>query len=94
MGFLKNMAARFIGKKVAKKLKLKEGPMDDKKKWYQSKGVWTGLVTIAVGLYQGVDSSLAPQLGFDLPEIPSIVFTLLGAMGIYSRAVAKTKLES
>lgn len=92
MGFLKNFAAKFIGKKIAKELDLKEGPVENKK-WYASKGVWTGIVTILVAGYESARATLAPAMGWQLPEIPPITFTLLGAMGVYSRAVAKSKIE-
>jgi hypothetical protein len=94
--FLKGRLLKFvyvlIGKKVAKELNLQEGKMDSKK-WYQSKGVLTGIVTVIIGLYTSVDVTLAPQLGFDLPSIPEWIFVLLGAIGVYSRTVANTTIE-
>lgn len=80
--------AALIGKFLARKMKLKETPMDDKKKWYQSKGVWAGVVTVLVGTY----ASAATQFG--LPAIPDWIFTLLGAAGLYSRVVAKTEIKA
>lgn len=54
-------------------------------KWYKSKGVITGIVTVIIGVYSLVDTALGPQLGFDLPQIPEWIFILLGSLGIYSR---------
>ena len=80
--------ASLIGKFVGRKLKLQEGPMDDKKKWYQSKGIITGIVTVLVATY----ATAAGQ--FNLPAIPEWVFALLGAAGLYSRAVATKEISS
>lgn len=84
------------GRKIAKILDLKEGGVMaeevESKKWYKSKGVLTGIVTILIGLYEAVAVSLAPQLGWTLPPIPAWIFSLLGAMGIYSRVVADKKI--
>lgn len=75
---------KFLGHKIADKLQL-EDTMDTKK-WYQSKGIWTGIVTALMGLYL----TLSPQLGW--PSVPDWVFTILGAIGIYSRADASAKI--
>lgn len=88
MGLIKSLAAKFIGKRIAKELDLKEGPMDDKKKWYQSKGVWTGVVTVLIGAYETAKVTLAPSLGVALPDIPPFLYSVLGAVGVYSRVVA------
>ena len=77
--------AKLAGKTIAKQLNLKEGPMDTKK-WYQSKGVWTGVLTVLLAAY----GSAAVQ--FNLPHVPEWIFTLLGAAGIYARATADSKL--
>lgn len=87
-----NFFGRLIGKKIAKQLDLKEGPMDNTKKWYQSKNVWTGIVTALVGTYEVVRLSVAPQFGWPMPEIPPIIITILGAAGIYTRVVASAKI--
>jgi hypothetical protein len=80
--------AKIAGKFAAKKLDLQgDEKMDESKKWYQSKGVWTGVVTALLGAYV----TLAPV--FKLPAIPEWIFTFLGAMGIYSRISADTKIQ-
>jgi hypothetical protein len=56
------------------------------KAWYLSKGIWTGIVTALLGAYL----SLAPQFGW--PQIPEFVFAILGALGIYTRATADSKI--
>lgn len=60
--------------------------MDSTKKWYQSKGVWTGVVTGLMGIYLAV----APAAGF--PAVPEWIFAILGGMGIYTRVVADSKI--
>jgi hypothetical protein len=66
--------------------------MDSTKKWFQSKGVWTGIVTFLIGAYSLVGTALAPQFGWHLPAIPEWVLTLLGTIGVYSRVTADTKI--
>jgi hypothetical protein len=80
--------AKLAGKYLANKLNLQEGNMDDTKKWYLSKGIWAGVVTALMGLYL----SLAPQL--HLPAVPEWIFSILGVLGVYSRATAETKVVS
>lgn len=60
--------------------------MDGTKPWYQSKNIWAAVVTAVVGLYM----SLAPQ--FHFPAIPEWIFTLLGAVGVYTRVTATDKI--
>jgi len=60
--------------------------MDGTKKWYLSKGVWTGIVTGLIGIY----SVIAPHVNG--PAIPEWVFALLGGMGIYTRVNATDKI--
>lgn len=86
-----NFLAKLAGKWLSNKLKLEDGPMDTKK-WYQSKTVWAGVVAVLVSLYNAVGSNLAPALGHALPAIPDWIFTLLGALGIYGRVTADTKI--
>lgn len=83
---LPDFVLRFIGREIASKANLQEGYMDDTKKWFQSKGVWTGIVTGLMGTYL----ALAPQ--FHWPAIPEWVFTILGAIGVYTRITADTKI--
>ena len=80
---------RMIGKAAGNKIGLEEGGMKEGKQWWLSKGVWTGVLTILVGAYETARVALAPHVGWTLPDIPPFVYTLLGAMGLYSRVVAK-----
>lgn len=66
---------------------LEDSQMDDTKKWYQSKGVWTGIVTALMGAYV----TLAPV--FHLPVVPEWIFALLGTLGIYTRVTADSKIN-
>lgn len=89
---MKKFFGRLFGKYLAGKIDLQGGEMDDKKSWYKSKTVLTGIVTTLVGLYGLVDVNLGPQFGFDLPGIPEWVFAVLGGLGIYGRVVADKKI--
>ncbi len=88
MKWLKNLLVKRIASGLSKKIDLKEGPMEDGKKWYQSKGVITGITAVVLGTYEMVRLNLAPQFGWHVPEIPPVIFTFLGALGIYSRVAA------
>lgn len=78
--------ASLVGKILKGKIGLKEdSQMDDKKKWWQSRTVWLGVVTVVIGTYNSVRESLAPAIGFTLPEIPDFVFAILGGLVGYTR---------
>lgn len=77
---------RFFGRQIANKLQLEDTSMDETKKWYLSKGVWTGVVTAVLGLYV----TLSGQ--FHWPAVPEFVFTVLGAIGVYTRVAATDKI--
>ncbi len=62
------------------------------KKWFQSKTIWSALIVALIGIYEIVDAQLGPAFGFNLPEIPSYVLTILGALGIYGRTGAIKKI--
>ena len=79
---------RFIGRRIAKKIDLQETKMEDTKVWYKSKGVWTGVVIVVISAYETAAQH------FGLPPIPAWAYTLLGAMGIYTRATADTKVTA
>lgn len=61
--------------------------MNETKKWFQSKTVITGVVTGLLGIYN------ATAHGLGLPVIPEYIYTVLAALGIYSRVVAKAAIE-
>lgn len=93
MGKIKEWIIKLVAANAAKKLKLVEGtPMENKKSWYQSKNVWNGIITVIVGAYEMVAVSLAPQFGWTIPPIPPIIFTILGALGIYTRVTATKQI--
>lgn len=66
--------------------------MNDTKPWYQSKTIWSGLVAALIGIYNVVATTALPAFGHNLPAIPDFVFTILGAIGVYSRTQADTKI--
>lgn len=82
---------RFVGKHVAKKLELSEGPMDTKK-WYQSKTMWSDVVTVAIAIVGLVDAHFA---GGKIATNPGygVALTILGAMGLYGRKNATTQIK-
>lgn len=82
-----NFIWKLIGKNISKQLKLEDKPMNESKKWYTSKGVWTAIVTGLMGLY------LSIQPTFSLPNIPEWIFAILGAIGLYSRVSANKTIE-
>ena len=59
----------------------------DKKAWYKSKGIWTGIITILIALY-----NLSIKLGSGCPPIYDEIYIILGVLGIYSRKQAHTKI--
>lgn len=88
---LKNFLLRIAGKKLAKNLELTEGKMDDKKKWFQSKTIWSDVLTGLLGVYAVVSPILATH-GVTLPPVPGWLLTVLGAMGIHGRVTADSKI--
>lgn len=78
--------AKLIGKFAGSKLKLEDGTMEDKKKWYRSKTVWSGIVAVLVAGYN------AAAAYWSIPQIPEWVFALLGGLGVYGRVAAKQQV--
>ena len=62
----------------------------DTKKWYLSKGIWAGIITAVVG----AGTAICQLFGLDLNSnaIFGVVVTILGALGLYSRATADSKI--
>lgn len=83
MKWLNNLIARMAGKKIGKEL----NKMEDSKKWYASKTIWAGVVAVLIAAYNTGSTS------FGWPPVPDWVFTLLGAIGIYGRKTADTKIS-
>ncbi len=73
------------------------------KKWYNSKTIWAGIITIVVGVYNALAANLSagcvgpivPEdaICYNLPAIPDWIFGILGAFGIYGRTTAKTEIK-
>ena len=61
------------------------------KKWYLSKGVWSGILTAVIG----AGLSITKLFGIDLNTnaIFTLVITVLGALGLYSRVTADTTIK-
>lgn len=92
MNIFQKIAAKFVAKKIEDVLDLQEVNTMDEKKWWKSKGIWTGVVTVIIAAYETAQKALAPQFGWNLPEIPAFVYAVLGTLGIYTRAIADTKI--
>jgi hypothetical protein len=62
----------------------------DTKKWYLSKGIWAGILTAVIG----AGTAICTLFGFDLNSnaLFGIVVSILGALGLYSRATADSKI--
>lgn len=60
------------------------------KAWYQSKGMWAGILTIVTAAYLAA-ASVFPALPSITSYLP-IVFAVLGALGIYGRIDANGKI--
>jgi len=59
------------------------------KVWYKSKGMWAGILTVVFGIYAVVQA----QFGlFDITAYLPIIFTVLGAVGVYGRKEATGKI--
>jgi hypothetical protein len=80
MSWIKNLLAKIAGKKIGKEMDKME---ETTKKWYASKTIWAGVVTVLIAAYN------AGSTTFGWPVVPDWIFTLLGAIGIYSRVDAK-----
>ena len=94
-GKLPKWVYSFIGRQIAGKLDLTEDKMSelvDTKKWYQSKSILNAIVIVIIGTYETVRMSLAPQFNWNIPAIPEFVYVILGAIGIYTRKIADTKI--
>ena len=89
MGWLKNLIAKRAGKKIAREIGLQEDSMEEKKSWWKSKTIWSGVLAVAVSVYNSAREPLGASFGITLPEIPEFVFAVLGGMGIYGRVSAK-----
>ena len=86
---------RLAGKKLAKILNLQEDTMSEvteKKAWYKSKTILSDVVTILVVIYTAVQTQIAPNYGWTLPNIPEYVYAVLAGLGIYGRKTATTKV--
>ena len=49
------------------------------KKWWQSKTIWTAVVTALLGVAQAVGKATGHEI-----EIPSYVYEVLAGLGLYS----------
>ena len=78
---------RLLGREISEKLNLEGGPMDETKKWYLSKTIWSSVISGIIGIYLSLVSG-----GVHLPAIPGWISTVLGAVGVYGRVTADTKI--
>jgi len=78
--------ANLVGKYLKSKLKLEDGKMDEKKRWWKSRTIWTGVVAILLSAYASAAQS------FGLPPVPEWIFGLLAGFGVYTRTTATAKI--
>lgn len=62
------------------------------KPWYQSRTIISGIVAVAVAVWNAGAVAVAANFGHNLPTIPDWIFAILGSIGIYGRIDAKTKI--
>lgn len=62
--------------------------MNETKSWWQSKTVWAGVVAVALAAYN------AASVNFGLPPVPEWVYGILGAVGVYGRVSADSRITS
>lgn len=86
---LPDFVIRFIGRRVANKLKLGEN-MDGSKPWYKSATIWSDVCTVLISIVALVDKDFGTHITVN--HYYQIAMTLLGAMGLYGRATADTTL--
>jgi len=93
MGIIRTKIIQLFCDVIFKRVKSKlEGKFMENKKWYQSKGIWAGLVTILIAVYGTIQPLVLSNFGFTLPNIPEWIYILLGYFGFYSRKTADTKI--
>ncbi len=81
-----------MAKSFSKKFLKEDKGMIDKKEWYKSKTVWSGIITIGITIYNASRPLVEQYFNVKLPEIPDVVYTVLGAVGIYGRVTANKKI--
>lgn len=85
--WLPEFILKLIGKNIAGKLDIKEdSKMDGVKSWYKSKTILSAITVALIGIYNAVGTVK------NLPPVPDWVFTILGAIGIYTRVGATDKI--
>ena len=65
----------------------------ENKKWYESKTIWSGIISIVIAIYNTVQPLLSQLFGINLPVIPDWIYTILGSLGIYGRVTANKKIK-
>lgn len=63
-------------------------PTPETKVWWQSKTLWTAIITVIITAY----NAIAP--GQRWPTIPDAVYALLGAFGLYGLRTANTTIAA
>lgn len=84
--------AKLIGRGIAKKLDLQEGQMEGTKSKWKSQTVWAGIFVFLRGAYVLAQTTIAPQFGWNLPEIPGWVDAVVG--GILGTAVIDGRMKA
>ena len=80
--WVQKIAAGIAGKKIKETINLKEGTVETKK-WYTSKTIWTAIVAAVLGILSAVGQATGHPV-----TIPSWVYDILAAIGVYSLRTA------
>ena len=91
MFFIKKWILQIVAKKVARNLDLKEGGMEDGKKWYKSKTIISMIVAILISGVKLVDTIKGTNIVGS--ELYATIITILSAVGIYGRVSASTEIK-
>lgn len=90
--WIPDFLVKLFGRGLAGKMNLEEGAPMPTKPWYTSKTVWSDVLTILVGALGVVDKYITNGQIVSSPYY-GMALTLLGGMGIISRANATTTLS-
>jgi hypothetical protein len=60
----------------------------EKKSWYQSKTIWTAIITVVVGAIQPISEAFGHPI-----KVPEYIISLLVGMGLYSLRVGDKPIQ-
>jgi hypothetical protein len=78
MNFINTWLIKIVGKKLADKIGLQEGSMNDSTVWYKSKGKLAAIIGAVLAAIGPVSTAIGHPI-----VIPTWVLEVLGAIGLY-----------